>query len=326
MPATLADALLRHQVYLEGLKAGETRRLNNAFLRELDTAVREELQLIPFERLDSLSRKGLGQLVTRIMRRQRAIFAKFKKNALDDLKDYVEAERQLARSLYSLTGKSPRVVGFDRLWRAINARKIVANNGTLAGLFRTMEASQAKALQTAIRAAYSDGKTRQELFDLIRGLKGRAYRDGLLNKFGNQGRTAVSTAFQQAKAVTHDLTAAGSFDRYRWISVLDTATTEICRHRNNLVFQYGKGPLPPAHYNCRSSTAPLTDEASTSSTDSFFEWISDQPDAFLRDIYGERRAKELRTGKAKPADYAHFDGIGSLTLERFKSKSRLMRL
>ena len=42
--------------------------------------------------------------------------------------------------------------------------------------------------------------------------------------------------------------------RYRWISVLDSRTTDVCRGRSNKVYEVGVGPIPPAHPNCRCST------------------------------------------------------------------------
>ncbi len=46
-------------------------------------------------------------------------------------------------------------------------------------------------------------------------------------------------------------------DRYVWQSVIDSHTTDICIGLNGNVYEVGKGPLPPATYNCRSSIVPL---------------------------------------------------------------------
>lgn len=47
-----------------------------------------------------------------------------------------------------------------------------------------------------------------------------------------------------------------------WVSTLDNRTTEICMLRDGTVYAVGKGPRPPAHYNCRSTTVPVTKASS----------------------------------------------------------------
>lgn len=42
-----------------------------------------------------------------------------------------------------------------------------------------------------------------------------------------------------------------------YVAVLDNRTTAICRHYHGKVFEKGKGPHPPIHWNCRSTRIPL---------------------------------------------------------------------
>ena len=42
-----------------------------------------------------------------------------------------------------------------------------------------------------------------------------------------------------------------------WISVLDSNTTPFCSGQDGKFYDVGKGPRPPAHYNCRSITQPV---------------------------------------------------------------------
>lgn len=50
-------------------------------------------------------------------------------------------------------------------------------------------------------------------------------------------------------------------DMYQWISVIDAKTSQICQDLNRKVFRRGKGPVPPAHPNCRSTVAPYVNGA-----------------------------------------------------------------
>jgi len=43
------------------------------------------------------------------------------------------------------------------------------------------------------------------------------------------------------------------------VATLDTRTSSICRALDGREFEYGKGPTPPQHFNCRSTTVPVID-------------------------------------------------------------------
>ncbi|MGJ3101180.1 phage minor head protein, partial [Salmonella enterica subsp. enterica serovar Paratyphi A] len=39
-------------------------------------------------------------------------------------------------------------------------------------------------------------------------------------------------------------------EKYEWVSTLDSRTSTICRARDGMTWEIGKGPMPPAHPNC----------------------------------------------------------------------------
>jgi len=71
-------------------------------------------------------------------------------------------------------------------------------------------------------------------------------------------RTSVNqvanTASQQVYEANQDITP-----RYRYVATLDTRTSSICRALDGREFEYGRGPMPPQHFNCRSTTVPVID-------------------------------------------------------------------
>lgn len=64
----------------------------------------------------------------------------------------------------------------------------------------------------------------------------------------------ANTASQQVYEANQDITK-----RYRYVATLDTRTSSICRALDGREFEYGKGPMPPQHFNCRSTTVPVID-------------------------------------------------------------------
>jgi len=64
----------------------------------------------------------------------------------------------------------------------------------------------------------------------------------------------ANTASQQVYEANQDITK-----KYRYVATLDARTSAICRALDGKVFEYGKGPTPPQHFNCRSTTVPVID-------------------------------------------------------------------
>jgi SPP1 gp7 family putative phage head morphogenesis protein len=64
----------------------------------------------------------------------------------------------------------------------------------------------------------------------------------------------ANTASQQVYEANQDITK-----KYRYVATLDTRTSSICRALDGREFSYGQGPMPPQHFNCRSTTVPVID-------------------------------------------------------------------
>ena len=64
----------------------------------------------------------------------------------------------------------------------------------------------------------------------------------------------ANAASQQVYEANQDITK-----KYRYIATLDTKTSARCRALDGREFEYGKGPMPPQHFNCRSTTVPILD-------------------------------------------------------------------
>jgi len=80
-----------------------------------------------------------------------------------------------------------------------------------------------------------------------------------INQIVTLVRTSINqvanAASQQVYEANQDITK-----KYRYVATLDTRTSAICRSLDGKVFVYGKGPTPPQHFNCRSTTVPVIDD------------------------------------------------------------------
>ena len=106
----------------------------------------------------------------------------------------------------------------------------------------------------------------------------------------------ANTASQQVYEANQDITK-----KYRYVATLDSRTSSICAALDGQEFPYGKGPMPPQHFNCRSTTVPIIDPdilppstiAKRASADgpvpintSYGQWLKDQPLSVQQDVLG----------------------------------------
>lgn len=103
-------------------------------------------------------------------------------------------------------------------------------------------------------------------------------------------------------------------DQYQWVSTLDGLTSLICMGRDGNVYQIGEGPMPPAHFNCRSTTIPKVRSEynlnvpgmrpaigadgveQISSSVRYSGWLRQQPKSFIDEALGTARSKLFREG------------------------------
>ena len=100
--------------------------------------------------------------------------------------------------------------------------------------------------------------------------------------------------------------------KYRWVSTLDGRTTLLCMSRDQKEYLVGSGPMPPAHYGCRSTTIPdiIAENSSiyrkakgSEGTEyvpikkSYGEWLKTQNKEFIDEALGIERSRLFRAGK-----------------------------
>jgi SPP1 gp7 family putative phage head morphogenesis protein len=78
----------------------------------------------------------------------------------------------------------------------------------------------------------------------------------------NQILTLVRTSINQVANAASMAVYESNQDitkKYRYVATLDTRTSSICRALDGREFEYGRGPMPPQHFNCRSVTVAVID-------------------------------------------------------------------
>ena len=199
----------------------------------------------------------------------------------------VEISPQFAQSVVTTDPTQLNVVALsDDLFAAVNgapqtfsltaakgATITLPNGEVITKAFRGVAVDQAERFSQVVRQGLLTGETTPSIAKrLIGGLQfgEEAKTVRQLVAAGGQAtavadnqiitlvRTSINqvanTASQQVYEANQDITK-----KYRYVATLDTRTSSICRALDGREFEYGKGPTPPQHFNCRSTTVPVID-------------------------------------------------------------------
>ena len=307
----------RQQVMLERLKAGEVKKLT-AFLKQAADVIRRRLsqgELTDMER-------GRAELQLQTIRTElTAIYGKAGQTMADGMKDYADfAGGYETRALDAVLIQGVDVVtpSANQIYAAAIARPMTSGKtATLLEPFISEWSSRSvTAIENTVRQGFFEGRTNQQIVKDIIGTKANGYHDGIIDVTRRSAETVVRTSIQHVAQVARNEVYAANADivaRYEWVSTLDARTTPQCQALDSREFEIGKGPLPPLHPNCRSSTVPVINNkyiretlrqgATRASADgpvpanmSYYEWLKTQPVDFQNEAIGPVRAQLLRDG------------------------------
>lgn len=339
----LLEQVTRHSVLLERLKAGEVKKFETV-LRKVDTHVRDQLTR---KELTTYSRSRLEEFLARVGGKLLDIYKTFNDRMQADLVDIALYEaafegRSLAKALLI-----DALIPSDSLIRAaINTQPLQVSGidgGTLLKPFlKGWTRTEAARVTNAIRLGVVQGQTNAEITQAIRGTAAQNFTDGVLAVSNRNARSVIQTAVQHVATTARMETLKANTDvipGYRWVSTLDRKTSALCKSLDGRVFEVGKGPLPPAHVNCRSTTVPVTrlsglfaDGATRASVGaaggaqvsaglSYYQWLQTQPAAFQDAALGPVRAKLFRNGGLTAERFAALQldkNFKPLTLDQLK--------
>jgi SPP1 gp7 family putative phage head morphogenesis protein len=154
------------------------------------------------------------------------------------------------------------------------AMQTLPNGETVEKAFRGIATRQQEGLARTIRQGVFSGESTQQIASrmigrLEFGQKGSvrqiAQAGGEMTKLANhQIQTIVRTSVNQVQnQASQAVYAANSkvAPKYEYVATLDSRTSPICKRLDGRKFEYNKGPTPPQHFNCRSTTVPVVDYA-----------------------------------------------------------------
>lgn len=320
----LYNATVRRQIYLEWVK--------NTYATQYDVVIQSVMDDIKntidgqkettFANMNKANflilRATIGRLIDKRL-------VEFHSKTTKDLKDFMARDVELAHNIYRdpINGDmsiDPNGIkksaqknahGNSVLWALVSRAFVPAAGMTMLALLSSVITGASSKILRVLTISYANGETLEQTAKDI-----RAAASSIING----GRGILSTVFQHVGAQAQDAVASTQYGSYIWTSIIDGRTTQICLSRNMKIFEYGRGPIPPAHYGCRSIVVPVV-EGMAHTKQTYYSWLRAQPEEVQDDILGAKRGRDLRSGEFKADDLDRYDGANELTLEQYSGKA-----
>lgn len=342
-----ADVMLRQAIYFEYLKEYEADRESDR-VKELFLALLFLIQAsgVDFEatvtkvQIAALIKQISGPWADKIVAHNEAVtsdlYAMFKSSIEVSNKNYVavaepgftkvlnpaEVVFDKAANKFKIVDKlySGSTVSTNKLWREY-VKGVTPGVGTEPlTMVKDLGRSMVNDATKLVKQAYVEKWTPKQIKDKIIGTKEKALKDGLINKTANQAKTTVRTIGSSIGNWVGNKISRLLYDKYQWVSTIDAVTTTICRQRHLNIYEYGKGPLPPAHHNCRSITIGVSGSVGNQTGPSYYSWLQSQPNSVIADVLTPDEAKAFKSKSTKASDYSAFRNDKRLSPEQFNGK------
>lgn len=326
--SALENIATRLQVQLEGLKTNSVQDFNpvlEQLSRVLGSALAER-------EITEMSRRQLETMIKSIRESHESNLDVAIAGLIDVLRDLsgYAYEFESGALLVATTATTVQAdSATSALWSRVIKQPMGHDGSLLEPFLDRMSSSQITATENLVRRAFASGWTNRQLLQAFRGTRANRYTDGVQSTLGRASRTVIQTAIQHVNSAARAVVWEQNADvvqGYRIVATLDSRTSKECRSLDGQEFPVGKGPLPPFHLNCRSTTVavldPMFDElrgrltrsaqgGPVPQTMTYYEWLKTQSKDFQYQVLGPTRAALFRDGGLSAEEFAR------LQLNRF---------
>lgn len=308
MQTTLYDALVRHQIYLQRHGKQHERLIAAALLRFVRQA-RGTLQSLDITGLDDNRIKtAIQKIILDHSEIMDGVLDKFKRE-LGYLMDY--ELRYNARVFQPYVAAEVVIPTPQQAQAAFLVSQLRVDKGkylNVNDVFNYFGQATKRKVANAIREGFTSGLKTDEIAKTL---------SGVIDNERHNAMTLARTLTNHTAAQARGLFMQENddvLDGYRWVSTLDSRTTLLCGGLDGKQFQLDApdSPMPPAHYNCRSTIVPVVKAEYTMGRDiettrtaetgyesyktTYEEWLRRQPKEFQDDVLGEERGAIFRKG------------------------------
>ena len=323
----IEDAVTRHQVFIMRYSQGRE-RLADDYVEKLIEAVTERLGAD----IATVSPARLDQIIAEVAEEIKSQSEEYEKSVVDEMLEFIGYESEFNVNLLENAAAAVAVTApaLAILQAAMLLRRMPLEpdrSYTINEALQEYSGRKSRQIVQTIRDGVTLGQTSEEITSNIKNLTKLQQRQA-----ATLARTVTNYTSVQAREVVMrenpDIT-----NSYRWIATLDGRTSLICASRDQQIFkESNESPKPPAHFNCRSTIAPVVEGDSAdqfraalagsgaqqvSKSTRYETWLRRQSRAFQTEVLGVTRAKLFREGRISIGRFVDAQGA-TLTLDQLR--------
>lgn len=286
-----ADIVLREQWYYEAVKQYELDS-NPAYGDEIVALIAAILAKLDIDTFQGLTKKRFNEFIVTLNKQLGAYVEKhatdFERRMRKTLDAVVEVTRSNLQKIAEATAAA--AVTAANIWNKLRREFIPGAGMTPFEMVKDFGKSTIMTVVRTARQSFASKEPVREFLRKVRGTADRGYKDGVVRKLRIRYEAIVRTFMQFMRNYVSALFGQFYFRSYQWVSVMDSRTTTICRSRHLNIYEYGAGPIPPAHFNCRSViVGVMGDMHNRFTANTFDQWVKTQPAEFRKDVAQIRR-------------------------------------
>ena len=341
---SLTSAFISHQIWLQRTASHEA-NLSIPFIQQMRDEVKDAV--LKFGD-DSRTAGRLNKMLSDLDDILRGIANDWNDTLLSDLQELASYEADwttktlTANVEANFTTPSP-----EQVWSAIKFEPLSLGEKPVdfVSLLDNWKESEVQRLTAGVKSGFVQGLTTRQIVKNVVGAGGLAD----VSERGATAivRTAVNHVSTQAKIevgkANEDIVSG-----YEIVITLDSRTSAICRNLpHGKVYEFGKGPMPPLHYNCRDTIVPkieddflyFLDEGAVraargadggmqvDANTSYYDFMKSQPAWFQDEALGAIRGKIFRESGMSPEQFraASIDGFNRpMTIQQMAENDKLV--
>lgn len=306
----LLEASIRHGINLDSLSREKVREIIS-LLKDGNLKI---LGILAEEDLTYLGRERMLRILNEIKKVSVEAYRAVNKKLKDDLLDIAEYEVDYNKNLLETTlpvELSVSTVTRETLISLIDTHPIEGDH--VGDWVNHLYHNKRRAIEKAIKMGVLDGDPTGKIIRTIRGTRKLAYKDGVIEKCRSEIEALVRTSINSITTQARNELYKANTDivkKWKFVATLDSRTSLNCASLDGKTYDIGTGPMPPRHFNCRSTTAPIVKswkelgvklsdhpEGVRSSLDgavpeslNYSDWLHKQDKSFVEEILGKKRA------------------------------------
>ncbi len=341
----LLNRYTRHAVFLQQLEKGEALRIGRFMKQNVFPSIFQKL-MTELGKVKDIKTIGSARRIKRLNQ----MLASVKQTAIAG---FVRAEKQAISRLVDVSR-------FEAQWNINTIERTVP-------LDISMVMPSNAVLRTLVTTKAFGGPDNQHKLDTwfkglsrsVRNNVNKQLRVGIaagesVPALGKRVQKAFSTGTKQAQAIARTMTSAvvhnareevfkankAIVPKVQWTATLDDRTTVVCINLDGKVFETGKGPRPPIHFQCRSTVVPVTPSwqefgvsdpppgtrasmnGAVPDKVTYKQWFAKQSKSTQIKVLGKKKAELFRSGRVKIEKFSSRD-LKPLTLKQIAARENV---